>query len=386
MIFLKKKRVLLAVAGVLVAGMMLIPIGKAQQEIEIIEELKLFSRTLGAIMEGYVQPLDSRKMFYEAVKGMMSALDPYSQFFDLEKYELLKIDMKGEYSGIGAKIGLVDQVPVVEDVKPESAAEKAGLKIQDMILMVNHDWVVSKTVQSVSSLMRGEEKTELNLTVWREAVQQLLEFKIAREKIEIKSVNDVRIVGKAVGYIRIDEFSDNTIDQFDAALTSVKEKGMKALIIDLRGNSGGLMPKAIELAEHFLPAEAKIISVESRIEVQAKEYKSSGLKTEPNYPLVVLVNQASASASEIFSAAIKDNNRGIIVGMKTFGKASIQSVVPIDETTAIKLTTARYRGPKSGIIDGVGITPDKVVENEASDKPGSDRQVRLALDLLKEYL
>ncbi len=384
--FCRTNQLAIAILSALLVFSFFASTGAAQQEIEIIEELKLFSRALGAILEGYVEPLDGRKMFYEAVKGMMGALDPYSQFFDMEKYELLKIEMKGEYSGIGARIGIVDDIPVIEDIQASSAAEKAGLQIKDMILQANHDWVVSKTAPQVSALLRGEADTPLNLTIWRESTQKLFEVEMKREKIELKSVNDIRIVGKAVGYIRIDEFSENTIEQFDAAIKNLKDRGMKALIIDLRGNDGGLMPKAVELAERFLPEGAKIISVKSRIEVQAKEYLSSGSKTESNYPLVVLVNQASASASEIFSAAIQDNKRGTIIGMKTFGKASVQSVVPLDETTAVKLTTARYVSPGGRVIDGVGITPDQIVENGPSSEAGSDSQVRTALNLLKEYL
>ena len=379
----RSKVLAITLGAVCVLALAIQPI-RAQEE--IIEELKLFSKAIGAITEGYVEEIKPRQLFYEAVKGMLASLDKYCQFFSKEQNELLQIVIKGEYAGIGATLIEIDRVAAVESIQPGSAAEKAGLQIRDKIMKIDGVSVDAKPVSEVAALLRGKESTEVMLSVWRDAIQKMLDVKIVREKIEIESVRDVRIVGKAIGYMRIAEFSENTVEQADKALRFLHDHGMKALIIDLRGNDGGVMTGALALAEKFLPKGKKLISVKSRIEVQRKEYVSTAAKTESNYKIVILVNQMSASASEIFSAAMQDNGRAKIVGTRTFGKASVQSVVPLDEVTAMKLTTAQYVTPNGHVIDQVGIKPDIEVENGDPSTPNSDHQTLEAIELLREYM
>ncbi len=378
---------------VLLLGFLWFPLGRFmlaapgdEPDTGIVPELKLFSKALGVILEGYVSDLKPRELLYQAVRGMLSTLDPYSQFINQEQYPLLKIDMNGEYSGIGAILEIVEEFVAIKEIQHGTAAEVAGLLIHDKILKVDGVSVKKKTIPEVASLLRGEENTKVVLTVQREPGKKILDFTVIRKKIEISAVNDVRIVGKAIGYMRIDNWQEHTVGQADIAIAKLTKNGMKALVIDLRNNEGGLMASAIALAERFLPKDKKLISVDSKIDVQKKQFYSPGEKTIPDCRLVVLVNERSASASEIFSASIQDNGRGTILGVKTFGKASVQSVIPFDEHTAIKLTTARYVSPNGRVIDGIGIQPDVVVEYGKSGDSSEDQQIRKALDLLKEYM
>lgn len=353
---------------------------------DYIEELKLFSRAIGAILEGYVIDLRPRQLLYSAVKGMLTGLDPYSQFIEEDNYSLLKIDMSGEYSGIGAVLEMVGEVVAIKEIQPDSAAHEAGLLVGDQFLKIDGASVKGKTIPDVAALLRGEEKTPVTVTVWREAVKKEMVITVIRKKIEILAINDVRLIGKAIGYLRIDNFQEHTAEQLQKAIVSLEKEGMKALIVDLRDNQGGLMTAAISCAELFLPGGSGIISVASKIDVQRQKHVAPDNKKITDTQLIVLVNERSASASEIFSASIQDNKRGKIVGVKTFGKASIQSVIPLDETTAFKLTTAQYVTPSGRLIDGAGVEPDFVVVNGAAGSENQEAQVEKALELFKEYM
>ena len=348
----------------------------------ILEELKLFSKAINAIQYAYVEKRGARELFYEAVRGMLNSLDKYSQFIEPAKFEALQIGIKGEYGGIGVKLAQEDGFPVITMIVENSPADKAKLLIGDRFLAVDSVEIKGKNIAEISALIRGDIGSEVSLTVYRSSIDKTWEVVIEREKIEMQAVEDVRIVGEAIGYMKISDFQEHTAEQVDNALKDLKKKGMKALIIDIRNNDGGLLPQAVELAERFLPKGEKIVSVKSKVPEQRKEYVSSGTKTFNDYPLIVLVNQFSASASEIFSAAMQDHDRGVIIGTKTFGKASVQSVIPLDDKAGMKLTTARYVSPNGRMIDGIGIEPDLVVER---GKGSRDNQVLKALELFKEY-
>ena len=351
----------------------------------LIEELKLFSKAIGAIVQAYVEDKNPRDLLYAAVKGMLTGLDRYSEFIEKERYELLEIHMKGEYAGIGAILEVVDGGPAIKEVQPGSLAEKAGLLADDRIYEVDHKDVRQMAIGDVAALIRGEPEVPVLLTLWRPALNKQMDVEIKREKIEIESVHDVRMVGRAIGYFRISNFQANTADQVDAAIKKLDGMGMEALIIDLRNNNGGLMPQAVALAERFLPKGDKILTVKSKIEAQRAEYISSGEHTIPDLPLVILVNEASASSSEIFSAAVQDHKRATIVGARTFGKASVQSVIPLDDVTAMKLTTARYLSGGGRMIDQVGLTPDIEVPYHQEGETKGDSQILKAVELLKDH-
>ena len=214
----------------------------------IIEELKLFSKALGVIQFAYVKEVNVRTLFYEAIRGMVASLhDPYSQFIDPKQYELLKIIVTGEYAGLGLGLEIKNDFPTIVSVRPNSRAEKAGLQINDMIMKVDGKDMKLKSIPEVAALWRGEEESEVTLTIQRDKKKKTLDVKIKREKIALEAVHDVRMVGKAVGYMQIVHFQGNTMDQVDSAIVALKEKGMEALIIDLRGNDGGVLPSAVEL-------------------------------------------------------------------------------------------------------------------------------------------
>lgn len=361
--------------------------GWTQTEMDFIGELKLYSKALGVILQAYVGNVNPRQLLYEAVRGMLVSLDRFSEFIDPEKYKLLKMSMKGEYVGIGVKLEMIEEFPFVKEMQPGSPAEKSGVLIDDKILEVDDRSVKGLPMQEIASMLRGEEDVPLSLLIFRAATQETLEFEVVREKIMIEAIKDVRLVGKAIGYMRVDEFSEHTAGQFDEAYAKLKAQGGKALIMDFRNNQGGLMTAAVDLAERFLPEGKRIVSVDSKIPEQKKEYVSSGKKLiKDGFPLVILVNQLSASSSEIFSSAMQEHGRGVIVGMKTFGKASAQSVVPLDDVSAMKFTTARYLTSQGKVIDGIGIEPDHVVENGPPGTPGSDKQTVKALELLRKYM
>ncbi|MBI3306658.1 MAG: S41 family peptidase [Candidatus Omnitrophica bacterium] len=386
----KKIQVLLTVtiasAWIAIAAHRPIMAEEAPPQLNVLEELKLFSKTIGLILEAYVEDKKPRDLYYEAVKGMMASLDRYCQFIDKEHYELLKINIKGEYAGIGARLDLADGFPIIMEVQPDSAAQKAGLLAQDKIMKVDGVSMEGKDIPEVAGLLRGDVDTALMLNIFRAATNQTMDIQIIRQRIEIPAVKDVRMIGKALGYMHIAEFRENTADQTEAALKELHAKGMKALILDLRGNDGGVMPEAIELAEKFLPEGTKIINVNSKIPEQRQEYVSTAKQVEGNYPIVILVNQGSASAAEIFTASMQESGRARVIGTKTFGKASVQSVIPLDDVTAMKMTTARYQTPKGKVIDHIGIDPDELIENAPVGTPGSDRQTERALQIFKDYL
>jgi len=381
---MKKLRKFFQAAAFLTAAAVAVPFGLAQQPgiQDYMGELQLFSRTLGAILEGYVDDVSPRKMFYEAVRGMMQSLDPYSEFIDPEKYELMRISIKGEYAGIGTWIQERQGEIFIERINEGSAADKAGLLAGDKILKIDGDPVVGKDVAAIGRLLRGEEGVAVRLTVFR--AKKTFDVKVVRETIQIDAVKDIRIVGRAVGYFSISDFQEHTAQQVDKAIETLAKQKMEALIIDLRGNQGGLMTQAVALAGRFLPKGSVVLRVKSKIGVQQGDHRIEEDYNIYKKPVVILVNQLSASASEIFSAAMQDYGRARLVGMKTYGKASVQSVVPLDEKSAMKLTTARYLSPKGRKIDGIGIEPDLVVEDGTPENPNAQNQIRAALQLLKQ--
>jgi carboxyl-terminal processing protease len=374
------------ILGILILSVLPLSALLAQEEGGLIGELKLFSKALGAICEAYPGDVVPRNLLYQAVKGMLGSLDKFSEFIDPERYKLLQIHMKGEYAGIGAILQMVNEQVMIRALEPGKPAEKAGLRPGDIILKIDGVSLEKKTVGDVSSLLRGEENTPVVLTILREPPRKVFDVTIQRKKIVIQAVQDARMIGKSLAYFRLAEWQEHTASQVDEALVDLKKKGMKALIIDLRNNDGGLLTQAVALAERFLPKGKKIVSVQSKIPEQRKEYFVSEKGKYVSLDLVVLVNEKSASASEIFSGAMQDYRRATIVGVKTYGKGSVQSVIPLDDVSGMKLTTARYLTPTGRIIDMIGLTPDRVIANGPDGTAGSDLQVMEAIAILKKYM
>lgn len=380
---MRRKASTILVSIVMVVGLCnFVPVSHA----DMLDEVKLYARALQAILEGYVELPEPRKLFYGAVQGMIATFnDPFSEFIEPEKYELMTISMEGEYAGIGIKIDQLDGFVIAGEVQPSSPAERAGILQNDRILEADGIVLRNMDLPAVASMLRGEAGVELKLLVFRPELNQEMMVNVMRETIEIDAINDIRIVGRAVGYFRVDDFQGHSTDQFNTALDRLIEDGAESFVIDLRGNNGGLMPQAISMADRFLPEGKLIVAVESRLPEQRHEHYSTESWLGKKYPTVILIDEASASASEIFASALRDQGVALLVGQKSFGKGSVQSVVPLDEHSAMKITTARYRTPAGRLIDHVGITPDYIVKRFDPTSPNSDQQIRQALALLPEY-
>ncbi len=383
----------IGVMGCVAAGMLVLA-GAAPQPVSpaaaaqglpdegILAELKLFSKAIGAVEQAFVNDVTPRQLLYNAVKGMLAGLgDRYTEFIEPERFKLLQIQLKGEYAGIGAMLEIVDNFPLIRGVRPGSAAEKAGLVPGDKIIRINQVTTEGLPLTEVAPQLRGEAGTSLVLTIRR--AEQVFDIEVVRQMIEIEAVKDVRMIGKKTGYLWLQAWQEKTVDQVSAAVEKLRAQGMRALIIDLRNNDGGLLPMAVALAQSFLEEGQTIVSVSSKLKEQQKDYISEGEHGYADLKLVILVNGRSASASEVFSAAMQDHKRAVLVGTKTFGKASVQSLVPLDEDSAMKMTTARYKSPLGRMIDQVGLMPDFVIENPEG---GPDRQVLKAMEILRKYM
>ena len=336
-------------------------------------QLEIFADAISLIRTDYVDEVDSKKLIYGAMRGMLSNLDDYSQFMDPEELEDVKTETKGEFGGVGTEIALRDDILTVITPLSGTPAEAAGIKPGDKIVKIDGKITRDITLGEAVKAMRGKPGTTVTLTVWREKDQKIIDIPIKRAIIKIKSIKNAEFVDGKIGYIKLAEFQDNTARDLDEALKKLESQGMESLILDLRYNPGGVLDGAVDVSERFLPKDNVIVSIKSRTPEQNALFRSSGRFNRPNYPMIVLVNDGSASASEIVSGAIKDNKRGLIVGTKTYGKASVQTVIPLKDGSALRLTTASYLTPSGKLIKGQGIAPDVVVElSEGDGAEGAD--------------
>ena len=325
-------------------------------------QLEIFADAISLIRTDYVDEVDSKKLIYGAMRGMLSNLDDYSQFMDPEEFEEMKAETKGEFGGVGIEVSLKDDILTVITPLSGTPAEAAGVKPGDKIVKIDGKITKNITLNDAVKKMRGNPGTTLTLTVWREKSQKVIDIPIKRAIIKIRSIKNAEFVDGKTGYIKLAEFQDHTARDLEEALKKLESRGMDSLILDLRYNPGGVLDGAVDVAERFLPKDETIVSIRSRTPDQNAVFRSSGKFTHPNYPIIVLVNDGSASASEIVSGAIQDNKRGLILGTKTYGKASVQTVMPLRDGSALRLTTASYLTPSGKLIKGEGIVPDVVVE------------------------
>jgi len=364
---------------------------------EIYKYLKLFSQVLQLIQSEYVEDVQSKKLIYGAIQGMLKTLDPYSTLLTPDEYKELEIETKGSFTGIGIEITIRDGILTVVAPIEDTPAWRAGLKPGDKIIKIDGKPTKGMSLIEAVKLLRGPKGTKVTITILRN--NKVFDVTIIRDVIPIRSVKSA-LLEKEYGYIKITNFQESTPKELKKALKKLEEKPLKGLILDLRNNPGGLLSSAIKVADEFLD-EGIIVSIKGKT-----DKKKIVFKAQPNpkwdthpYPIVVLINKGSASASEIVTGALKDNNRAIVIGQKSFGKGKVQTVIPLIEGYAVKLTTAYYYTPKGVCIDKVGITPDieipplnvengKKKENEFKGrltiKPEEDFQVKIALSILKE--
>ena len=333
---------------------------------ETYKELEIFADALAFVQAHYVDEAPPKDLIYGALAGMLGNLDPHSQFLTPEEYEDLMVDTSGHFGGIGVEITLKDHLITVITPIEGTPAWEAGLQPNDRVVKIDDTVVRDFTLNQAVKMLRGKPGTEVTLAVWREKEAKLLTFKIRRATIEIKDIKEARILEQGIAYIKLVEFSEDTPRHFDQALADLKTKGMTALILDLRNNPGGLLEQAVRVTERFVPKGKVIVSIKGRDPSQDEVFASRSDSPYKDMPMVVLINEGSASGSEILAGCLKDQKRAILVGSRTFGKGSVQTVLPLRDGSALKLTTSRYYTPLGASIHEKGIVPDVIVPEELS--------------------
>jgi carboxyl-terminal processing protease len=378
--------------------------------------LELFSYVMEKVRKDYVdgQNLKYQELVYAGLKGMLNALDPHSEFLEPEKYKELQNDTQGAFGGLGIVISMKDNFITVIAPMEDSPGFKAGILSGDRIIKIDGKSTEKMSLQDAVKDLRGEPGTDVKITVLRPSSNQMKDYKLTRAVINIDMVKDIDgkkefpLGDNKIGYIRLVQFGEKTSADLEAGLRKLKAQGMQGLVLDLRWNPGGLLEQAVDVCEKFLPRGDLVVTTEGRNPSQNSVRKAMGRGDElHNLPMVVLVNLGSASASEIVAGCLQDSKRAIILGEKTFGKGSVQSILPLADGSALRLTTAKYYTPSHKVIHEEGITPDIVVpltEEQERDiqlkhTPGGiqsledterervlnarDPQLERALDLLK---
>ena len=332
--------------------------------------LELFAGVLGKVRTEYVngQNLTYRDLVYAALKGMIGSLDPHSEFMDPDEYRELQSDTEGAFGGLGLMVTMKDNYVTVITPMEDTPGFRAGILSGDRIVKINGKSAERMSLQDAVKQLRGEPGTQVTVTIQRPSSGMVKDFTLTRAIVKMDMVKDINgkkefpLGADKIGYIRITQFGDKTDDELETALNKLKGQGMKALILDLRRNPGGLLDEAVEVCSEFLPRGQLVVTTEGRDPgqntIRRAEGHGNALK---GMPIVVLVNLGSASASEIVAGCLQDLHRAIILGEKTFGKGSVQSIFPLDDGSALKLTTAKYYTPSHKVIQEHGITPDITV-------------------------
>ncbi len=352
-----------------------------------VEELRSFADVYNAIKQGYVEPVEDKKLITHAISGMLANLDPHSAYLDADAFKDLQVSTQGEFGGLGLEVGMEDGLVKVVAPIEDTPAYRAGLKSGDLIIKLDDTLVKGLTLNEAVKRMRGKPKTQIKLTVLRKGEAKPLEIVVTREKIKVQSVKS-KLLESGYGYLRITQFQEETtpdlvkhLEKLAKADKEAKGEGLKGLVLDLRNDPGGLLNGAVGVSAAFLPAQSLVTSTDGRTDDAKRRYlavpedyqrgqRDDFMKGLPAFaktvPLVVLVNGGSASASEIVAGALQDHKRAVVMGTQTFGKGSVQTVLPLSNNAAIKLTTARYYTPSGRSIQAKGITPDIVVEESAN--------------------
>ena len=370
-----------------------------------VEEMRAFTDVFGKIKSDYVEPVSDKKLITEAINGMLSGLDPHSAYLDAEAFKDLQISTQGEFGGLGIEVGMEDGLVKVVSPIEDTPAYHAGIKSGDLIFKLDDALVKGMTLNDAVKRMRGKPGSKITLTVLRKGESKPLSFVITRAVIKTQSVKS-KLVEPGYGFVRITQFQEHTGENLAAALSALVKQNngdLSGLVLDLRNDPGGLLTGAVGVSAAFLPKDALVVYTDGRTEDAKmrltttpedylrgpgdKDYLQGLPASIKNVPMVVLVNGGSASASEIVSGALQDHKRAVIMGTQTFGKGSVQTIIPLGGNTAIKLTTARYYTPSGRSIQAKGIAPDIVVEDPAgaaADNPFRLREADLERHLLNE--
>ena len=342
---------------------------------DIYKNIEIFTEVLRQIEDNYVEPEDPQKLIYGAIKGMVQSLDPHSSFMTKEEHQELLIETKGSFSGVGIEISMRDNVLTVVSPIEGTPAYEAGIMAGDKIIKIDEKSTRDMTLTDAVKNIRGKKGTTVKLTIIREDQEKPLEFNIIRDVIPLRSVRALLLTPE-IGYLRISNFQSKTARDLSEALKKMeKDRPLKGLILDLRNNPGGLLSQAIDVSDLFLDSGI-IVSTKGRNASQDMQVSAKKNDTERKYPIVVLVNGGSASASEIVAGALQDNKRALILGTKTFGKGSVQTILPLSDGSGLRLTTARYYTPSGKSIQASGITPDIEVAYIPPKEEKEDTQSR----------
>lgn len=338
------------------------------------EGLEAFTNVLAIVQKNYVEEVGSQKLMEGAINGMLNALDPHSAYLTPDLYKELQVDTEGSFGGLGIEITVRDGVLTVVSPIEDTPAYRAGVKSGDQIIKIEGELTKDMSLVEAVKKMRGPKGSKVAIAVRREGVNKLLDFSLMREVIRVQSVKS-RTLEKGYGYVRLVQFQDRTGADLDAALTKLTQESgkLEGLVLDLRNNPGGLLSQAVKVSDTFLDS-GLVVYTEGRLDNQKQKYFAHpGGYTE--VPLVVLVNGGSASASEIVAGALQDHGRAVILGMQTFGKGSVQTILPLESGAALRLTTALYYTPNGRSIQVTGVTPDVTLDNSGSTQVAA-RDVR----------
>jgi carboxyl-terminal processing protease len=349
------------------------------------DKIDLFGEVLEKIQKDYVDDINQSEMMDSAINGVLQSLDPYSAYMSPELFKEMQTDTSGRFGGLGIEIGMESGVVKVISPIDDTPAAKAGIKAGDYIVKIGKEQVQGKSLMEAVKLMRGPVGTSINLTVRRKNVKKSLEFKITRKVIEVQSVNSNIISDeKNLGYIRLKSFNENSDKQILASIKKFeKNNKIKGYVLDLRNNPGGLLTQAINITDFFLN-DGEIVSTKGRNVSETRKFFARKGDEINGKPLVVLINNGSASASEIFAGALKDHKRAIILGENSYGKGSVQSIIPLRNGGGMRLTISKYYLPSGKSISEVGVTPDIFVEEVGDDfkiNSTKDNQLNYAIKL-----
>lgn len=328
------------------------------------ESIELFTDVLAIVKKSYVEEVDTKKLIYGAINGMLAALDPHSSFMPPDTYKELKLDTKGEFGGLGIEISIKDGILTVISPIEDTPAYRAGIKAGDQILKIDDKFTKDLTIMDAVKRMRGVKGTKVTLTIMREGFDKPKDFPLTRDVIQVKSIK-FKMLDDGYGYLRIAQFQEKTSDDLQKALDILNEtsKGkLKGLVLDLRNDPGGLLDQAVKVSETFLEEGKLIVYTEGREKDAQMKFSSRKSEKQPDYPIVALINSGSASASEIVAGALQDHKRAVVMGVQSFGKGSVQTIIPLSDNSGLRLTTAKYFTPSGRSIQAKGITPDIVVE------------------------
>ena len=372
---------------VVLAGMLLLLMGwtsirakTGEENPDVYQYLKMFSDVLNIVQDNYVEKADVKKLMYGAVSGMLRELDPHSSFLKPEEYKELQVETKGKFGGLGIEITMRDGVLTVVSPLEGTPADKAGIQAGDQIIRIDDQPTQDLSLTEAVQKMRGPKGTKVKLTIIRKGERKPLEFDLVRDTISIQSVK-WRTLESGYGYVRVSSFQSGTASDLRKALDQLEQENqpLQGLVLDMRNDPGGLLDQAVEVADEFIN-EGLIVYTGGRLENQKMRFEAHKNSKPRNYPVVVLVNSGSASASEIVAGALQDHKRAIVLGEPTFGKGSVQTVIPLSDGAALRLTTSLYYTPSGRSIQAKGIEPDILVKRELppkADEEGADELKRI---------